>query len=256
MGVLIRGGDILERAASVTTVVLDRPGRSPAGCRRSPRASRPDSGFGTSACAKRPAGRLRRDTRVGSFFVSLPPQSRTRSIRWRRRSCAPQTPRGWPGRFPAARRRTAKVTRAQMGTARTGPADWRLCHWPPRRGHPRPRRARHRGRPPGRRGQRGADAPVGRGRRVAGRRPGTVDGARSDAHVRRVRLLARGVVALADTPRPEARAAIARLHAMGRGSHAHRRQRGHAQAIAKEVAPNGEIARVVAGVLPGRKADE
>ena len=29
-----------------------------------------------------------------------------------------------------------------------------------------------------------------------------------------------------------------------------------AQAIAKEVAPNGEIARVVAGVLPARKADE
>ena len=67
----------------------------------------------------------------------------------------------------------------------------------------------------------------------------------------------RGVIALADTPRPEARAAIARLHAMGKqvvlltGD-----TLATAQAIANEVAPNGEIARVVAGVLPGRKADE
>ena len=67
----------------------------------------------------------------------------------------------------------------------------------------------------------------------------------------------RGVIALADTPRPEARAAIARLHAMGKqvvmltGDNL-----ATAQAIANEVAPNGEIARVVAGVLPGRKADE
>ena len=67
----------------------------------------------------------------------------------------------------------------------------------------------------------------------------------------------RGVIALADTPRPEARAAIARLHAMGKqvvmltGDNL-----ATAQAIANEVAPNGEIGRVVAGVLPGRKADE
>ena len=67
----------------------------------------------------------------------------------------------------------------------------------------------------------------------------------------------RGVIALADTPRPEAREAIARLHAMGKqvvmltGDNL-----ATAQAIANEVAPNGEIARVVAGVLPGRKADE
>ena len=66
-----------------------------------------------------------------------------------------------------------------------------------------------------------------------------------------------GIIGLADTPRPEARAAIARLHAMGKevvmltGDN-----EATAQAIAKEVAPNGEIARVVAGVLPGRKADE
>ncbi len=66
-----------------------------------------------------------------------------------------------------------------------------------------------------------------------------------------------GVIALADTPRPEARAAIARLRAMGRdvvmltGDNA-----ATARAIAAEVAPEGEIGRVVAGVLPGHKADE
>jgi Cu+-exporting ATPase len=66
-----------------------------------------------------------------------------------------------------------------------------------------------------------------------------------------------GLVALADTPRPEARAAIARLHAMGKqvvmltGDN-----EATARAIAGEVAPGGEIARIVAGVLPGRKSDE
>jgi Cu+-exporting ATPase len=66
-----------------------------------------------------------------------------------------------------------------------------------------------------------------------------------------------GIIGLADTPRPEARAAIARLHAMGRqvvmltGDN-----EATARAIAREVAPDGEIARVVAGVLPGHKADE
>ncbi|MGE5199882.1 MAG: HAD-IC family P-type ATPase, partial [Rhodospirillaceae bacterium] len=66
-----------------------------------------------------------------------------------------------------------------------------------------------------------------------------------------------GLIALADTPRPEARAAIARLHAMGKqvvmltGD-----SEATARAIAAEVAPNGEIARIVAGVLPDRKSAE
>jgi Cu+-exporting ATPase len=81
------------------------------------------------------------------------------------------------------------------------------------------------------------------------------DELRSSASADRPSLL--GIIGLADTPRPEARAAIARLHAMGKevvmltGDN-----EATAQAIAKEVAPGGEIARVVAGVLPGRKADE
>jgi len=65
-----------------------------------------------------------------------------------------------------------------------------------------------------------------------------------------------GIIALADTPRPEARAAIARLHQMGKqvvvltGDN-----EATARAIAAEVAPHGEIASVVSGVLPGRKSD-
>ena len=66
-----------------------------------------------------------------------------------------------------------------------------------------------------------------------------------------------GLIALADTPRPEARAAIARLHDMGlqvvmlTGDN-----EATARAIAAQVAPHGEISRVVAGVLPARKRDE
>jgi P-type Cu+ transporter len=66
-----------------------------------------------------------------------------------------------------------------------------------------------------------------------------------------------GLIALADTPRPEAAAAIARLHRMGldvvmlTGDN-----RQTAEAIANQVAPGGEIARIVAGVLPDRKTGE
>jgi P-type Cu+ transporter len=66
-----------------------------------------------------------------------------------------------------------------------------------------------------------------------------------------------GLIALADRPRPQSLAAIRRMRAMGlevvmiTGDN-----RATAEAIAREVAPNGEIARVVAGVLPDRKADE
>ena len=66
-----------------------------------------------------------------------------------------------------------------------------------------------------------------------------------------------GLIALADTPRPEAREAVARLRAMGlqvvmlTGDN-----EATAQAVAAEIAPGGGIARVVAGVLPGHKRDE
>ena len=67
----------------------------------------------------------------------------------------------------------------------------------------------------------------------------------------------RGLIGLADTPRPESAAALKRMKAMGleivmiTGDN-----EATAQAIARDVAPNGEIDRVIAGVLPERKARE
>jgi Cu+-exporting ATPase len=64
-----------------------------------------------------------------------------------------------------------------------------------------------------------------------------------------------GLVGLADTPRPESAAAIARLKAMGlqivmmTGDNP-----ATAEAIARQVAPSGAFDRIMAGVLPDRKA--
>jgi Cu+-exporting ATPase len=69
--------------------------------------------------------------------------------------------------------------------------------------------------------------------------------------------VALGVVGLADTPRPESAQAIAGMKAMGleivmiTGDN-----EATAEAVARLVAPAGEIDRVVAGVLPDRKASE
>ncbi len=66
-----------------------------------------------------------------------------------------------------------------------------------------------------------------------------------------------GIIGLADTPRPEAASAIARMKEMGlevvmiTGDNEQT-----AEAIRRQVAPRGEIGRVVSGVLPDRKADE
>jgi Cu+-exporting ATPase len=66
-----------------------------------------------------------------------------------------------------------------------------------------------------------------------------------------------GILAIADTPRPTAAAGIKRLKQMGlevimlTGDNLRT-----AEAIAREVGPNGEIDRVIAGVLPDRKAME
>jgi Cu+-exporting ATPase len=85
---------------------------------------------------------------------------------------------------------------------------------------------------------------------AVGGAPGPEAGATSDA-----RLV--GLIALADTPRPGAARAIRQLRDMGleivmiSGDN-----QATAEAIAREVAPNGEIGRVIAGVLPERKAEE
>jgi P-type Cu+ transporter len=71
------------------------------------------------------------------------------------------------------------------------------------------------------------------------------------------RLAVVGLIGLADTPRAESAAAIARMKSMGlevvmiTGDN-----QATADAIARRVAPGGQIDRVVAGVLPDRKAAE
>jgi Cu+-exporting ATPase len=66
-----------------------------------------------------------------------------------------------------------------------------------------------------------------------------------------------GLIGLADTPREQSAPALRRMKAIGlevvmiTGDN-----RATADAIAREVAPNGEIDRVIAGVLPDRKAGE
>jgi Cu+-exporting ATPase len=66
-----------------------------------------------------------------------------------------------------------------------------------------------------------------------------------------------GVIGLADTPRAHSAPALRRMKALGlevvmiTGDN-----RATAEAVARAVAPNGEIDRVIAGVLPDRKADE
>jgi Cu+-exporting ATPase len=71
------------------------------------------------------------------------------------------------------------------------------------------------------------------------------------------RLTLAGAVALADTPRPESASAVARLRRLGidvvmlTGDN-----RPTADAIAAQIGPAGTFQRVVANVLPDRKADE
>jgi Cu+-exporting ATPase len=65
------------------------------------------------------------------------------------------------------------------------------------------------------------------------------------------------IVGLADTPRPEAARTLRQLKDLGleivmlTGDH-----QATAEAVAREVAPRGEIDRVIAGVLPDRKAEQ
>ena len=66
-----------------------------------------------------------------------------------------------------------------------------------------------------------------------------------------------GVLGLADTPRPEAREAIAAMRRLGLGIVMLTGDTAEtAEAIRREVAPDGEISRVRAGVLPGHKTEE
>jgi Cu+-exporting ATPase len=278
MGVLIRGGDILERAASVTTVVLDKTGTITSGMPEvtecvpieirdsgfPPAPDRLGAGSGEARGIRADASAQAGDR--GAFH--LPALRRAQGV--------PSLPRG-AGRTDEAQPRTdgngSGRTRALalLGLAASAEANSE---------HPLAQaivRAAGAALPTAT----AFEAAPGRGVRatVDGRQvvvgsealmresgvdvaPLAAEQARLTALGRTIMYVAsdsslRGIIALADTPRPEARAAIARLHAMGKqvlmltGDNL-----ATAQAIANEVAPHGEIARVVAGVLPGRKADE
>jgi Cu+-exporting ATPase len=79
--------------------------------------------------------------------------------------------------------------------------------------------------------------------------------AKSETEEPEAELLA--IVGLADTPRPEAARTLRQLKDLGleivmlTGDH-----QATAEAVAREVAPHGEIDRVIAGVLPDRKAEQ
>jgi Cu+-exporting ATPase len=79
--------------------------------------------------------------------------------------------------------------------------------------------------------------------------------AKSETREPQAELLA--IVGLADTPRPEAARTLRQLKDLGleivmlTGDH-----QATAEAVAREVAPHGEIDRVIAGVLPDRKAEQ
>ena len=219
MGVLIRGGDILERAASVTTVVLDKTGTITRG-----------------------TPELTECVPLGARDLALGASSDTGTLAEQLLALAAAAEAN--SEHPLAQ----AIVRAAGAAIPAATAFEAL---------------------PGR----GVRATVGGRQVVVGSEalmresgvdvaPLAAEQARLTALGRTIMYVAsdsslRGVIALADTPRPEARAAIARLHAMGKqvvmltGDNL-----ATAQAIANEVAPNGEIARVVAGVLPGRKADE
>ena len=228
MGVLIRGGDILERAASVTTVVLDKTGTITTGMpevTESIPAGTRDSGLGTRALALL---ELAASAEANSEHPLA--QAIVRAAKTRGSGLGPRASGDALPVIPAATAFEAIPGRGVRATVE------------------------------GRQVVVGSEALMREsGVDVA---PLAAEQARLTALGRTIMYVAsdsalRGVIALADTPRPEAREAIARLHAMGKqvvmltGDNL-----ATAQAIANEVAPNGEIARVVAGVLPGRKADE
>ena len=262
MGVLIRGGDILERAASVTTVVLDKTGTItrgtpevtdcvPAGTRdsglgtRGPRSEDPGPHPQVEAEASASANTIELLTIAAAAEANSEHPLAQAIVRAAKA-------RGSADALPAIPPATAfeavpgRGVRAVVGGRQVVVGSEALMR------------------------ESGVDvAPLAAeqarltalGRTImyvasAAAGSGTPAPAPADDGAA-IGLALRGIIALADTPRPEARAAIARLHAMGKqvvmltGDNL-----ATAQAIANEVAPNGEIARVVAGVLPGRKADE
>ena len=278
LGVLIRGGDILERAGSVTTVVLDKTGTLTTGtlgvtdiCTPGTSGIR-DSGFGirgnTPAGATRPA-RPHQDVTppdvpqsVDTPLVQHTRDMATRFVESELLTLAASIEQLSEHPIAAAIVRSAKERNIRLKTA----ADFEAV---PGRGV--------RATVDGKTVMVGSQAFLedagietsalaSEAERLAGlgRTLMWVGSAASNLEPRVPSPESRipnpaflGLVALADTPRPEAAAALARLHRMGlevvmlTGDN-----RPTAEAIAKQVAPCGEISRIVAGVLPDRKTEE
>jgi Cu+-exporting ATPase len=258
-GILIRGGDVLERAASITTVVLDKTGTITTGMPEVTECialgagdgdpGAPGSGLRPQAGASADAGdRGAFHLPAGRTDEAQPRTDGSRSGRTRELALlglAASAEANSEHPLAQAIVRAAKAARVPFVSASRFEAI-------PGRGV--------RATVDGRQVVVGSEALM----RESGVDVAELAGERAQlaALGRTVMFVAcdavvRGLIGLADTPRPEARAAIERLHAMGRqvimvtGDN-----EATARAIAAAVAPRGQIARVVAGVLPGRKADE
>ncbi len=221
-GILVKGGDVLERAHAVTTVVLDKTGTITTGQPEvtdivplpSPDGALLDAGelLGLAASAER-----RSEHPLAEAVVRAAEARRLRLIE-------PTQFRSRPGHGVEA---TLDGRRIMAGSARL------LVE----------------ARVPLADAEAPAAALASRGRTVmiiAELPVGPTTGGR-----------VLGLIGLADTPRSEAREAIAGMRRLGleivmlTGDSAET-----AEAVRREVAPTGEIDRLRAGVLPGHKADE
>ena len=245
-GILIRGGDILERAGQITTVVLDKTGTITRG---QPEVTDVVAGQGaTEGVARDPADAVSHDT---DALLALAASVERRSEHPLGQAIVrAAAARGVPLEEPAAfEARPGRGVIALVSGRRVLIGNERLM--------------REEG---ASLGALEADARrltaaartvmyVAVGHRSEDRRShvvGEPDDRRSEAPPEAI-----GVIGLADTPREQSAAALRAMKAIGlevvmiTGDN-----RATADAIAREVAPGGEIDRVIAGVLPDRKAGE
>ncbi len=224
LGVLIKGGEVLERAKGVDTVVFDKTGTLTVGEMSLTDVVAGEGIDGDDVLARAAAAEVGSEHPVGRAVVA---GARSRGLDVARRHVVRV------GRRPRGAGRGRRRHRGRRQPALRGPVA--QVEAPPRARRRRPHR-RLRG--PSPELEAAADELEGAGR--------TVVFVGWDGQ-------ARGLLALADTVRPGARAAVADLTAMGvevamvTGDNART-----AAAIATELG----VTRVMAGVLPAAKADE